>query len=81
MNADAALSSVCHITLGEYPDAMSKLTETNLKFLFLHLTADRYVQTLVEMGVLLLGEYALLLCSILCGVLVIYMMDFLFHEL
>ena len=53
MNADAALSSVCHITLGEYPDAMSKLTETDLKFLFPHLTADRYVQTLVEMGVLL----------------------------
>ena len=62
MNADAALSSVCHITLGEYPDAMSKLTETNLKFLFLHLTADRYVQTLVEMGVLLLGHDRSMLC-------------------
>ena len=61
MNADAALSSVCHITLGEYPDAMSKLTETDLKFLFPHLTADSYAQTLVEMGVLL-GHDRSMLC-------------------
>jgi len=61
VNADAALSSVCHITLGEYPDAMSKLTETDLKFLFPHLTADSYAQTLVEMGVLL-GHDRSMLC-------------------